>query len=143
MTSPPLTNREYAYFRVTGKGNHEPFSKTIGIEATNQWSEGDINPRTNQPRKFMNWNLESGLDDTHKIEEHIPALFSILEPLKDKLAKLGDEYDFCIQCVGYFPSSAHGLHLDEATIRKAADLGLCVDYDFYYVDDNGHDLDYH
>lgn len=143
LASPPLTNREYAYFRVTGKGSHEKFSKIIGIEPTNQWSEGDINPRNSKPRKFMNWNLESGLDDTHGIEEHIEVLLSVLEPLKDTLSKLAEEYEFCIQCVGYFPASGHGIHLDKSTIKKAANLGLSVDYDFYYIDDNGHDLDYH
>ena len=143
MASPPLTNREYAYFRVTGKGSHEEFSKAIGIESTNEWSEGDINPRTNQPRKFMNWNLESGLDDTHEIEKHIEALFVVLEPLKNILTELHENYDLCIQCVGYFPASGHGIHLDKAIIKKASILGLSFDYDFYYIDDNGHDLDYH
>ncbi|MCU7866650.1 MAG: DUF4279 domain-containing protein [Candidatus Thiodiazotropha sp. (ex Lucinoma borealis)] len=143
LASPPLTNREYAYFRVTGKGSHEKFSKIIGIEPTNQWSEGDINPRNNKPRKFMNWNLESGLDDTHGIEDHIEALFSVLEPLRDTLANLSDEYEFCIQCVGYFPASGHGIYLDKSTIKRAANLGIGFDYDFYYIDDYGHDLDYH
>ena len=91
----------------------------------------------------MNWNLESGLDDTHRIEEHIEALFAVLEPLKDTLSKLADEYEYCIQCVGYFPASNHGIHLDKGTMKKVENLGLSLDYDFYFVDDYGHDLDYH
>ena len=142
MASPPLTNREYAYFRVTGKGSHDFFSKTIGIEATNKWSEGDINPRNNQPQKYMNWNLESGLDDTHPIEDHISALFLILEPLQSILTSLSNDYNLCIQCVGYFPASGHGIHLDKSIIYKASNLGLSFDYDFYYLDDYNHNLDY-
>jgi hypothetical protein len=41
------------------------------ISPTNEWSEGDINPRTGKPYKFMSWQLESGLDDTYPIEEHL------------------------------------------------------------------------
>ena len=143
LTSPPLTNREYAYFKVTGQGSHEEFSNAIGLESTNQWSEGDLNPRNKLPRKFMNWNLESGLDDTHDIDEHISALILVLAPLKSILLVLGEKYDLCIQCVGYYPVSGHGIHLDKAIVKKAADLGLSFDYDFYYIDDNGHDLDYY
>ncbi len=143
MASPPLTNREYAYFRATGKGSHDKFSKLIGIKPTNHWSEGDLNPRNNQPRKFMNWNLESGFYDTHDIDEHIVSLLSMLEPLRDVLLQLGDEYDLCIQCVGYFPASGHGIHLSKEKIKRISALGLSIDYDFYYIDDYGHDLDYH
>ncbi len=143
MASPPLTNREYAYFRITGKGSHSKITKVLGLEPTNKWSEGDINPRNKFPRKFMNWNLESGLDDTHPIEEHIKKLFSVLEPLETLLLELGKEYELYIQCVGYFPASGHGIHIDREMIKKACMLGLAFDLDFYYVSDYGHDLDYH
>lgn len=142
MASPPLTNREYAYLRISGKGDHLFVSKRLGLEPTNCWSEGDVNPRNNIPRKLMSWKYESGLDDTYSIEEHIKELFKVLEPLEETLVALRDKYELCIQCVGYFPASGHGINLNYETISKAASLGLSFDYDFYYVDDHGHDLDY-
>lgn len=90
----------------------------------------------------MSWKYESGLDDTYSIEEHIKELFKVLEPLEETLVALRDKYELCIQCVGYFPASGHGINLNYETISKAASLGLSFDYDFYYVDDHGHDLDY-
>ena len=143
MASPPLTNREYAYFRVTGKGDHDKVSKILGLEPTNEWSEGDINPRNSKPREFMCWNYESGLDDTHPLEEHINKIFLELSPLEEALLELSKEYNLYIQCVGYYPPSGHGAHLDQETVKKAARLGLAFDLDFYYVSDYGHDLDYH
>ena len=142
MASPPLTNREYAYFQVSGHGSHMSFTNEIGIDPTTCWSEGDINPRTQRPYKFMAWHLESGLDDTHSIEEHIARLFEKLIPLETKLNKLSNNYELCIQCVGYFPSVVHGIHIDKQMISVAHKLALTFDYDFYYIDDNGHDLDY-
>ena len=90
----------------------------------------------------MYWQLESGLDDKFPIEEHLSKIFSLLEPLQSKLINLGPEYDLCIQCVGYFPPSGHGIHLDQNTVLKASNLGVAFDLDFYFVDDYGHDLDF-
>ena len=143
MTSPPLTTREYAYFKIVGKGDHSVVTQKLGIEPTNEWSEGDLNPRNNMPRKFMHWQFESGFDDTHPIEEHLNKLFAVLEPLKSSLLELNQNYDLYLQCVGYFPPSGHGIHLDHQMVVKAAELGLAFDLDFYYVSDHGHDLDYH
>lgn len=142
MASPPLTNREYAYLRVVGEGSSSPVSNELGIGPTNSWSEGDVNPRNNIPRKFMSWQLESGLDDTSPIGEHIEALLEILEAKSDQMQKLANSYMCSIQCVGYFPASGHGLNLELSTLKRLVNLNLNIDYDFYYVSDNGHDLDY-
>lgn len=143
MASPPLTDREYAYFKITGEGDCSVISKTLGISSTNEWSEGDISPRNGRPYKFMSWKLESGLDDTNPLNEHIEKLFSKLQPLEKELNVLSANYELCIQCVGYFHPSSHGIHLDKLVIQKASKLGVSVDMDFYYISDNGHDLDYH
>lgn len=143
MASPPITDRTYAYFAVTGKGSCAPISEALGLECTNSWSEGDIRSRDGRPYKHMRWSLESGLDDTHSIDEHIKKLLSVLTPLKQKLASLSESYELTLQCVGYFHPSGHGIHFSQPTVEQIASLSLCIDADFYYVSDNGHDLDYH
>jgi hypothetical protein len=143
LASPPLTSREYAYFSVTGEGSSEAVTSILKIEPTNQWSQGELNPRNNQPRKFMRWNLESGLDDTHPISAHIEKLLEILEPYQSELSELSKHYEVYIQCAGYFPCSGHGLNVSRNLIEKLYNLSLSLDYDFYFVEDYGHDLDYH
>ncbi|MFZ2726744.1 MAG: DUF4279 domain-containing protein [Methylococcaceae bacterium] len=138
MTSPPLTNRQYAYFHVSGHGTHEDITKILEIKPSESWNIGDINPRNNKPFKFMSWRLSSGLDDTQPIEMHIQYLFSRLHTKADALRKLWLDYDLVLQCVGYFPPSGHGIHFDREQIRQAAQLGLSFDLDFYYVDDYEH-----
>ena len=142
MASPPLTNREYAYLRIIGEYSHETISADLGIEPTNAWNQGDINKKNNMPRKFNSWQLESGLDDTNPIEAHLAELFAKLESVQERLLSLSKSCDIVIQCVGYFPASGHGIHLDKETVAKASCMGACFDLDFYYVSDNEHDLDY-
>ena len=138
MTSPPLTNREYAYFHITGPGTHERVTELMGMSPSEAWNAGDSNPQNGRLCKSMSWRLSSGLDDTHPLEEHIQSLFLYLQLKADILRQLWVEYDLTIQCVGYFPASGHGVHFDREQIRQAAQLGLAFDLDFYYVDDYEH-----
>jgi hypothetical protein len=140
MTSPPLTHREYAYFHVTGPGKHEDITELLRLSPSEAWNVGDPNPRNDSSRTFMSWRLNSGLDDTHPLERHIATLFLYLHTRSEELRSLWVEYDLTLQCVGYFPASGHGVHLNREQIRQAAQLGLALDLDFYYIEDHDHDV---
>lgn len=140
MTSPPLTCREYAYFHITGPGSHESITKALGLRPTEAWNVGDVNPRNGKPRSFMSWRLSSGLDNTEPLDQHIKSLFMSLCLKADELRTLWVDYDLSLQCVGYFPCSGHGAHFDREQVRQAAQLGLSIDLDFFYVDDHEHDV---
>ncbi|GAB2885350.1 hypothetical protein GCM10027046_12220 [Uliginosibacterium flavum] len=138
MSSPPLTHREYAYFFVSGHGNPEVITERLGLRPSDSWSAGDIGPR-GRVRQSMSWRLDSGFDDTEPLDRHIDALLQILGTKAESLRQLWVEYDLTLQCVGYFPASGHGLHLNRDAIRKAAQLGLAFDLDFYGIDEHDHD----
>ncbi|MDR1277106.1 MAG: DUF4279 domain-containing protein [Candidatus Accumulibacter sp.] len=140
MTSPPLTDREYAYLSISGPGTHEQITQILGLSPSEAWNVGDINPRNGKPRKSMLWCLSSGLDDKQPLEMHVQHLFLALFTKAEALRKLWVEYDLVLQCVGYFPSGDHGMHFDREQIRSAAQLGLAFDLDFYYIDDYEHDI---
>ncbi len=140
MTSPPLTTREYAYFHISGPGNHEQITEILGINPSQAWNIGDENPRTGKPRKFMSWRLSSGLEDTQPLDKHIHNILLLLHLKAESLRQLWLEYDLTLVCVGYFPPSGHGMHFNREQIRQAAQIGLAFDLDFYYVDDYGHDV---
>ena len=135
MSSPPLTNREYAYFSVVGPGSHDSVTDKIGFSPSEAWSAGDINPRNGKPRQSMFWQLKSGLDDTAALEQHIESLLLTLGTKAQALRDLWVDYDLTIQCVGYYPGSGHGSHLNREVVRRAAQLGIAFDLDFYYVAD--------
>jgi hypothetical protein len=135
MSSPPLTNREYAYFSVVGPGDHRVITEKVGFSPSEAWSAGDINPRNGKPRQFMFWQLNSGLDDTSSLDQHIESLLLTLGTKAQALRDLWVDYDLTIQCVGYYPGSGHGAHINREVVRRAAQLGLAFDLDFYYVAD--------
>jgi hypothetical protein len=143
LASPPLTDRTYAYFAITGSGKTDPVKALLPLEPVNSWSEGDKHWLNGKTFKHMSCKYESGLDDRDPLDEHIEVLLDMLQPYKWQLLHLAKNYDLTIHCVGYYPASGHGLHLDKDVVARAAELGLCFDLDFYYTEDNGHDLDFH
>jgi hypothetical protein len=140
MSPRQLSQRQFAYVKIAGPGRHEAITELLGIEPANAWNIGDTNPRNGKPRTFMLWDIRSGLDDTQPLEQHVDRLLDCLSLKSDVLPKLWLEYDLVLQCVGYYPiNSGPGIHLSRDVIRRAAQFGLSVDYDFYYVEDHGHD----
>ncbi len=118
-----------------GQGATKRLPSSSRSEPSDAWNVGDVNPANGKPRKFMGWRLDSGLDDTKALREHIEPLLLFLGVKADALRELWLEYDLTLQCVGYYPASGHGVHLDREVVRRAAQLGLAFDFDFYYVDD--------
>ena len=137
---PSLTPREFAYLSVTGPGAHETITEQLGLEPTEAWNVGDINPRTGPARKFMSWRLKSGLDDTRSVDEHIKSLLLAIGHKTAEIRRLWVDYDLQLQCVGFYPpSSGSGMHFDREVVRQAAQLGLAIDCDHYFVADHDHD----
>ena len=135
---PPLTRREYAYLTISGLGRpgigrHEEITSALDLKPSNSWNVGDVNPRNGKPRQSMRWELHSGLDDTHPLREHIDSLLLMLGTREQSLRALWVDYDLILQCVGYYPPMSHGAHFDRELVRQAANLGLALDLDFYFV----------
>jgi hypothetical protein len=134
MASPPVTDREYAYFQVSGAGQHETITERLGIKPSQAWNSGDAVGQTSRKRSMMMWRIDSGLDDRQPLAAHIEALLLILVPREEQLRQLSPDYDIAIHCVGHYPPAGHGVHLGRETIRCAARLSVAFDFDFYYVD---------
>lgn len=130
----PLTNREYAYFLILGAKNHEAISNVLALKPSDAWNPGDIDPRNGRVRKNAGWRLNSGLDDREPLEQHIQALLTILGTRREALGALSGECDLVLQCVGYYPTTGHGAHLDREAVRRCAQLGLAIDLDFYFIE---------
>jgi hypothetical protein len=140
MPSRALTDRHYAYFHISGPGTHEDITSLLGFKPSEAWNVGDVNPENGKPRKSMSWRFSSGLDDKHPLDEHVKNLFLYLSLKSEQLRKLWVDYDLTLQCVGYFVPSGHGFHFSREQVRQAAQLGIALDLDFYYIDDFGHEI---
>lgn len=76
-----MTDREYAYFAVTGQGISSVITEHLGWQPSHEWSEGNKKPRGGVYQN-MRWRLDSGLPDTATLTQHILALFC-LQPRED------------------------------------------------------------
>ena len=140
MSAPQLTGREYAYIKISGPGRHETITERLGVKPTEAWNVGDTNDKNGLPRKIMAWRFRSGLDDTHPLEQHIESLLLWFGTKAEAARGLWVDYDLTLQCVGYYPASrGSGMHFNREIIRQAAQLGLAIDCDHYFVEDHGHE----
>jgi len=140
LSQPHLSVREYAYLSIRGPGTHESISELIGLCPSEAWNVGDID-RNGRPRKFMTWELHSGLEDHHPMNQHIDNVLLFLYPRSELVKQLWFEYEIYLHCVGYYPckTSSPGFYLGRDQVRQAALLGIAIDCDFYYIDDFGHE----
>ena len=139
MSKPQLTPREYAYVMITGPGSHKQVTAQLNLKPSEAWDAGDINVKSGKAFSSMCWVLRSELDDTVPLDNHIQALLTTLGTRLELLPLLWVSYDITLQCVGYYPSSTgSGMHFNREVVRKAAQLGVALDLDHYFVKDHGH-----
>ena len=130
-----VTDKEYAYFCVSGPGSHETVTQLLGLQPSAAWNAGELNAR-GQPRHEMTWRLDSGLEESEPLHRHIDNLLLYLSPRSGSLRELWLDYALTLQCVGRYASS-HGLHLDRELVRQLAMLGIAVDLDLYVLPADG------
>jgi len=126
----------YAYFWVSGFENpHSEISDLLGLAPTKAWQRGE--QREYIPKqKESGWEFHSPLQKNEIfMDAHISALLEILEPKKIEIAKLQNEYEIGINCVGYFRCTNPGFHLDSQLIKKCAELNLSIDFDLYCTEE--------
>ena len=78
--------------------------------------------------------LDSGLEKTVPIEQHIEEIFLFLNNKALAIRELSPDYECIIQCVGTFNSS-HGIHLRPDQVRQAAHMGIDLSMDFYATEE--------
>ena len=126
-----MTDREHAYFSVSGPGRHQEITRKLGLQPSAAWNAGELNGR-GQPRHEMTWRLDSGLEESEPLERHIDNLVLCLAPRSGSLRDLWLDYTLTLQCVGRY-SSSHGVHLDRERVRQLATLGIAVHLDLYVL----------
>lgn len=122
-----------AYFRLSGQ-NLEPEDITalVGVIPTNSWRTGDlIDPRLKKRRKYNAWIVESQLDKSAELDEHIKAVFEKLQPGWESLVKISPQFDTFICGVIYAYSYIPAINFDKYIIQKAGELNAGIDVDLY------------
>jgi hypothetical protein len=130
MPSPPDTNREYAYFRAVGIFDPADITKAIGLEPTECWSLGDEFVRRGHTltRRGSCWKLDSGLDDTNPLGQHVDALLRKLTPRRAGVLEAAPMAKLQIVCVGYYYQSfSWELDFHHQQLATALNIGFWFD----------------
>lgn len=130
MSSPPETDREYAYFRAIGSFNPEDVTKALSIEPNESWSTGDKFERRGHVfrRRGSNWKLDSGHLDTEELELHISTLLNKLRRHRNGLLHISTFAQIQFVCVGhYYQSFSFELNFEHQKELTALGIGLWFD----------------
>ncbi|MBU1390226.1 MAG: DUF4279 domain-containing protein [Gammaproteobacteria bacterium] len=104
----------------------EEIENVLGIQSSRKHRKGDRRGPKSPPYRHDMWSLESGLDEEEKLEDHLFALWKILEPHKDYLLSLKEIASVDVFC-GY-RSSSHTAGVDVS--YRALELFKELEIDF-------------
>ena len=130
MTEP---NTYRAYFTLVGDFDPANISARLGLEPTCAWKKGEINERTQRERNHSRWCLDSRLEKTKALEDHVVDVLDQLRPIASAVEEIRAEIDGGIQLVAYFYTDYPGFSLDDSVLLQLGKLKLGVDCDFYYL----------
>jgi hypothetical protein len=125
-------NEFRAYFTLTGDFNPAEITLEIGLEPTEQYRKGDRFGRKQIERKFSRWSLESRLSRECLLEDHIADVVTQLLPVKERIAKLKEQWEANMALVAYFSDNPHGFFFNAKTITALAEMNLGMDLSLYY-----------
>ena len=99
------------------------------VKPTKTWRKGE--KRGKSPR-HSGFEVRPFEKETGGVEDKLHVLLDILLPFKSALRSLSTLASIGIYVVYYgYQGQMWGIHLDEETIRKLAELNLSVDFDLY------------
>ena len=141
MSSPPETDREYAYFQATGVDDPNQISEALKLEPNELWKVGEAFERRGHTfhRRSSCWKLESGLTDQDALSEHVEALLHVLEPNRDGLLRIRNKFLTQFKCVGFYYQS-FSWELDFDLQRRATALGISFWFDTYSFGDHHEEM---
>ncbi|MDF2235831.1 DUF4279 domain-containing protein [Albimonas sp. CAU 1670] len=136
MTSPPVTDRFYAYFRVVDPSDPEEITRVLKIEPDKVWKRGDtfeVQDRLRR-RRGSHWSIDSGLDDRQPLDDHLEALLWRLDLKRDALLGLLPRHRLEFVCVAQvWQAFCWAPNFDLQ--RRVTDLGIGFWFDIYSLGD--------
>jgi hypothetical protein len=126
-------NEHYAYITVVGDFDPETITARVGLKPSEAWTKGEQNERTHRERKFSRWSLNSRLERSASLEDHLKDVLEQALPKTEQFRQVGEEYQVGVQLVGYFYNDYPGFGVDQDSISGLARLNVGIDCDFYYL----------
>lgn len=126
-------SEQYAYFTISGDFDPDWISSRLRCLPTEAWRKGDLHPRNRRERQCSRWSLHSRLPHQASIEEHIADVLVQMEQNPDAFCAVAEQFDGCMQLVGYLHDGYQGLILTRPMMQAMGRYGLKMDADLYWL----------
>jgi hypothetical protein len=120
----------WIYFTLVGDFEVASVTRELGLVPTEGWTSS-----RNDERKMSRWSLESRLNETTSVSEHIQDVINQLASCSDKVLALRRRFNGWIQVVGHFYSDSSSFHVDAGVLAQCSALQLGIDVDFVYFNE--------
>jgi hypothetical protein len=120
------------FFTVTGSTlDPDEITRITGLQPAKIWHIGDTIGKGGRKYKENGWKLDSGLERSKSLDDHLAALLAKIEPVLAALSKLDASYYKELACVIEAYCANPGMHFDRNMITLLAQLGAEIDIDLY------------
>lgn len=118
-------------------------TELAGFEPTETWVVGQSVRKHSEPvHQHSRWTFKSPLVLSEPVEEHLDALLATLESHAEGIRAVAERFLAEIRCAIYFRTFTAGFHLSQSLLSRASALGLDIDYDLYFLGEDGEPVDH-
>ena len=102
----------------------------VGLQCDYSWGKGDLRKNTIIKEKNNGWVIESNLDHSDDINDHLNNILERVAGLANKISSLSQRVKILVSCAIY-ADDVPSLYFDKDTVKKIAALGADFDIDLY------------
>lgn len=130
-----MTSEISASFALTGVDlNPDEITTKAGITPTRTCKKGDlINPKDILRYKENGWSIQSTLDKSENLEDHIKSVLEQLQENWTFFIETSQKYYAEIACVIYIKGQTPEIHFDKEILQKFSQLNAEIDVDLYVL----------
>jgi hypothetical protein len=96
---------------VTGGFDPNVIKDCLSLQPSECWQKGTRNERTHFERKFSRWLLNSRLDKSADLEEHVRDVLDQTHDHASAIREIGQQFKCWVQLVGCFHNDYPGFRL--------------------------------
>ncbi len=102
----------------------------LGIPCDRSWLKGDLRLNTLIKEKSNGWVIESKLDRSEEIQEHISNILDRLQEITSRIVSLSPRATVLLSCAIYSDETP-SLYFDKNMVKKISSIEADFDIDLY------------
>jgi hypothetical protein len=123
-----------AFMLIGFECDPEEITARVGITPTETWRTGDfVTKKAVMKHKSNGWQLDSKLEQTAELEDHIKSVLEQLKPSWQSLIEISIDCYVEISCAIhlYSDNQLPAIHFNKEMVQEFAELNTDIDIDLY------------